>query len=161
MSGARTATRIGIDAVRVARLARTGRADERVARAVLGPGELRWALARPTSPVRLAAGIALKEAAIKCAGGRRPGFAWHDIRIAPVRPGRCPCGERAEALIRGLYVDRARAASVRAPGVSACCPAGLGAAAAWGCGDGLVVAVVIGRDPARPEDIDIEGSAAC
>lgn len=161
MPGVGTADRIGVDAVRVARLSRAGRADELVARAVLGPRELRWALARPASPVRLAAGIALKEAAIKCAGGRRPGFAWHDIRIDPVRIDRCECGDRAETLIRGLFAGRATPATVRAPGVPACCPAGRGASAAWGCGEGLVVAVVLTRDPAPSEDIDTEGSAAC
>ncbi|MGC0419628.1 4'-phosphopantetheinyl transferase superfamily protein [Embleya sp. AB8] len=161
------AARIGVDAVRTARLARAGRADELVARAVLNPRELRWALAHPASPVRLAAGIALKEAAIKCAGGRRPNFTWHDIRIDPIRTHRCGCGARADALIEGLFTGRPRSASVRAPGVGPCCPAQSGASAAWGCGAGLVVAVVLGRDPrqaaapAESADIDTEGSTTC
>lgn len=151
MSGAQT--RIGVDTVVISRMLRDGAPDALMARALLSPGELRWALARPTSPVRLAASVALKEAAIKCAGGRWPGFDWRHIRFHPVRsrdPG-CQCGDRAAALISGLCAGVPRSVGIRAPGVAACCSARHGAPATWGRDGGLVIAVVVTRTSAISE----------
>lgn len=92
--------RAGLDAVRFARLARDGSVDEAFAAAMLDPGELRWALAVRPSPVRLAAAVALKEAAVKCAGGRWPGFHWRSLRLTPElgdRAGTADTGVRADA----------------------------------------------------------------
>lgn len=135
------APRIGIDLVRIDRLSRAGVADDLVARAVLGEAELRWALADPGSAVGLAAGVALKEATVKCAGGRWSGFDWRHIRIVRARPGlgRDP----AEAMVAGLRVDRCRPVTIRFPGVDGT----RRARGAWGrCADrgaDLVVAVVV------------------
>jgi peptide/nickel transport system ATP-binding protein len=87
--------------VRFARLARDGAVDQAFAAAVLDPAELDWALAAGPSPVRLAAAVALKEAAVKCAGGRWPGFRWRSLRLTP------DLGDRAGTADTGVRVDAA------------------------------------------------------
>jgi phosphopantetheine--protein transferase-like protein len=77
----RKAGRVGIDVVQ---LAKVERACDRWGRAYthrfLGPSELNWA---NEDPARVAALLAVKEAAIKSWGSRGRGFAWPAVEVQP------------------------------------------------------------------------------
>jgi len=157
--------RVGVDVVQERRLRRNGRPDPALARRVLNPAEAAWVGTGPDALERLAACFALKEAVIKCAGGRWDGFAWPQVRVGPWA-GRAPCAggcvhrRAAGALIEGLCDGPAHPARVRWPGGEGCCRPSGAAPAAWGRRSGLVIAVVLAAADPRPHRAQAETVAA-
>jgi 4'-phosphopantetheinyl transferase superfamily len=137
--GAATAMpRLGVDLVSVARIERA--LDHGLLARISDAAELaRWS--RPDGPDTAAAIWAVKEAAIKVAGGRPAGFDWRDIRV---EPGSSPSPPVPRWLGAGLQ----DALGTPATGWSTCdWPASAGGQAAWcRCGP-VVVAIGLGWPP--------------